>query len=88
MSLRLVAPDNVVKLDTINITDVPATIHSVADEIANGQFGEVLRAIVIIVDMYGEPTTIGCGTDCNRVMTLGLLEYAKHRFLQSLDEAE
>lgn len=85
MTLRLVS-DNVVALDTVNVTDVPDTIRTIADEIDKGSFGEVCRAILIIVDEMGEPITVGCGVECNRVATLGTLEYAKHRFLQSLDE--
>jgi len=79
------APDNVVKLDTINLADIAGTIRGIADDIEKGELGQVDRAILILVGDDGEPITVGCGTDCNRVMTLGVLEYAKHRFVQSLD---
>ena len=78
------APDNVVKLDTMNLADVAGTIRGIADEIESGAIGDIDRALLILIDDDGEPLIVGCGTDMDRVRTLGMLEYAKHCFVQSL----
>ena len=80
------SPDNVVKLDTINLTDIAGTLRGVIDEIESGEIGDIDRVLLILVNNNGEPIIVGAGTDMDRVRTLGMLEYAKHRFLQSLDD--
>ena len=80
------SPDNVVKLDTINLTDIAGPLRGVIDEIESGEIGDITHALLIMVNGIGEPLVVGAGSDMDRVRTLGMLEYAKHRFVQSLDD--
>ena len=78
------APDNVVKLDTINLTDIAGTIRGLADEIESGEIGSVSQVLMILVNAVDEPLVVGAGTDLDRFRTLGMLHRAAFCFQQSL----
>ena len=78
------SPDNVVKLDTINLTDIAGTIRGLADEIESGEVGGISHAIIILVNGADEPLVVGAGMEMDRIRTIGMLHRAAFRFQQSL----
>ena len=82
------ATGNIIKLDTLNLSDIASTFRSLADDIEAGKVGHVDRAIMILVGEDGEPLTLGCGRECNRIVTLGTMVRAIHLFNQSLNDIE
>ena len=79
-------PSNVIHLGAINLHDIAGTLHTLADDIEAGKLGQLERAIIVLIDEDGEPITIGCGESCNRIMTLGILDFAARRFYDTLAE--
>ena len=78
------APDNVVKLDTINLTDIAGTLRGVIDEIESGEIGDITHALLILVNGADEPLVVGAGADMDRIRTIGMLHRAAFCFQQSL----
>ncbi len=76
MTLKLVT-DNVSELPVWNTSSIVATFRRIADEIENGELGEINSALFVLDHADAPPEVYGCGEVKGTPLAVGLLEMAK-----------
>ena len=75
MTLRLVS--NVTELPVGNLQDIGDMARRFADDVDHGEYGEVLRAVVVVQGDDGSLTILGWGENTNAYNLMGIFEAAK-----------
>jgi hypothetical protein len=63
----------VVELSTGNLLDIPALIETVAKQTREGEFGNVVAGVCVLLNDDGEPQVFGWGGDIDALRGIGLL---------------